>query len=188
MYLSLVPNRGAQRRPVFQNLLSDEKFMGPVFEEFIRNFYSLRQAEFRVDRTKPRWNLTSKDSAATSYLPQMTTDVTLRSATRTVIIDAKYYKSAFQTYQGSQTIHSPNLYQMMAYLHGTKIEPPRISSVEGILIYPVGIHSANFSYEIDGFPVRIFTLDLSQPTTSGIERDLLHLIGLRSPDAVESVA
>jgi hypothetical protein len=75
---------------------------------------------------------------------------------------------------------------MMSYLHGTKHESSETATIEGILVYPVGVHSTDLRFEIDGFPIRIFTLDLSQPTTQGIERDLLQLLPIDAPEPVKS--
>jgi 5-methylcytosine-specific restriction enzyme subunit McrC len=149
--------------------------MAAVFEEFIRNFYSLKQSHFTVSRTQPKWSATSARPSDLQYLPTMTTDVTLSSATRKIIIDAKYYRDALQTNYGSRTVHSSNLYQLLAYLRGSSQGTPGVQSVEGMLVYPVGEQSVDLSYTIDGYPVRIYTLNLGQPWFR-IEADLLRLV------------
>jgi 5-methylcytosine-specific restriction enzyme subunit McrC len=49
-------------------------------------------------------------------LPTMETDITLRSGTRTVVIEAKYYRETLTRRYGKETLHSDNLYQLFAYL------------------------------------------------------------------------
>ena len=55
------------------------------------------------------------------YLPTMRTDVSLESSTRHIVIDAKYYSKTLQTYFGTDTIHSGNLYQLYAYLKNLQV-------------------------------------------------------------------
>lgn len=175
VHLSLLPDRSGEGPSWFRDVLSDEDYMADVFEEFIRNFYILKQSQFTVGRTQPKWSATAAEPTALRFLPTMTTDVTLLSATRTIIIDAKYYKEALQTYYGSRTVHSSNLYQLLAYLRGSNQRVAAGQSVEGVLLYPVGEQCVDLSYTIDGYPVRIYTLNLAQPWYR-IESDLLNLL------------
>ena len=175
VHSSLLTDRAGESPSWFRDVLSDEHYMAAVFEEFIRNFYSLKQSHFTVSRTQPKWSATSARPSDLQYLPTMTTDVTLSSATRKIIIDAKYYRDALQTNYGSRTVHSSNLYQLLAYLRGSSQGTPGVQSVEGMLVYPVGEQSVDLSYTIDGYPVRIYTLNLGQPWFR-IEADLLRLV------------
>lgn len=175
VHSSLVPDRSGDNPSWFRDILSDEKYMSAVFEEFVRNFYDLKQREFRVSRTHPKWVATAEKSEDLRFLPTMTTDVTLTSGHRTIIIDAKYYRDALQTNFGSRTVHSGNLYQLLTYLRNSRRETPESGSTDGILVYPVGEESVDLSYTIDGYPVRIFTLNLGQ-SLEQIERDLLELV------------
>jgi 5-methylcytosine-specific restriction enzyme subunit McrC len=175
VYLSLLPERSGEGPSWFRDLLSDEDYMAAVFEEFIRNFYSMKQSQFTVRRTQPNWNATAMQPADLRFLPTMTTDVTLSSARRTIIIDAKYYRDALQTNYGSRTVHSSNLYQLLAYLRACDQKVSTGQSIEGMLVYPVGVQCVDLSYIIDGYPVRIYTLNLGQPWYR-IESDLLALV------------
>ena len=51
VHLSLLPDRSGEGPSWFRDVLSDEDYMAAVFEEFIRNFYSLKQSQFTVGRT-----------------------------------------------------------------------------------------------------------------------------------------
>jgi 5-methylcytosine-specific restriction enzyme subunit McrC len=170
VHASLLPDRSGGDPSWFRDILADENYMSRVFEEFVRNFYDLRQSSFNVARTRPKWNATAPDPAHLSFIPAMMTDATLWRKDRTIVIDAKYYRDALQTHYGSKTVHSENLYQLLAYLRGT-LNPDASQLVEGVLIYPVGEHSFDLSFVIDRFPIRVYTLDLAQPTL-GIESDL----------------
>lgn len=175
VHLSLMPDRSGDSPSWFRDVLSDEDYMAAVFEEFIRNFYSLKQSEFTVGRTQPIWSATAEHQGDLRFLPKMTTDMTLSSSRRTIIIDAKYYRDAMQTNYGSRTVHSSNLYQLIAYLRGSSQGTPAGHSLEGMLVYPVGEQFVDLSYRIDSYPVRIYTLNLGQPWFQ-IEADLLRLV------------
>ena len=180
VHLSLLPDPAGENQSWFRDVLSDDDYMAAVFEEFIRNFYALKQSEFAVGRTQPKWGATAIEPNDLRFLPTMTTDVTLSSATRKIIIDAKYYRDALQTNYGSRTVHSGNLYQLLAYLRGSSQETDSGQSIEGMLVYPVGEQFVDLSYTIDGYAIRIYTLNLGQPWFQ-IEEDLLKLITGQSP-------
>jgi 5-methylcytosine-specific restriction enzyme subunit McrC len=93
----------------------------------------------------------------------MTTDVTLSSVRRTLIIDAKYYRDALQTNYGSRSLHSNHLYQLLAYLRASNQKTWAGQSSEGVLVYLLGQLGVDLSYTIDRYPVRIYTLNLGQP-------------------------
>jgi 5-methylcytosine-specific restriction enzyme subunit McrC len=172
---SLLPDRSGDNPSWFRDLLSDEEYMARVFEEFMRNFYNLKQSRFAVARTQPKWNASAVEVSDLHFLPTMMTDATLRSTDRQIVIDAKYYRDALQTNFGTRRVHSGNLYQLLAYLHGTAPENHGTQSIEGMLVYPAGEQELDLSYTIDGYKVRIYTLNLAQPWHQ-IESDLLSLI------------
>jgi 5-methylcytosine-specific restriction enzyme subunit McrC len=128
-----------------------------------------------VGRTHLKWNASAAELSDLQFLPTMITDVTLTSVDRRIVIDAKYYREALQTYYESQTVHSENLYQLLAYLRASSFGTSAAQTTEGMLIYPVGERSVDLDYRIDDYPVRIYTLNLGQPWFE-IESDLLELV------------
>ena len=68
-------------------------YMATIFEEFIGNCYSLKQSCFDVGRTHLKWNASATKLSDLQFLPTMITDVTLTSVDRTIVIDAKYYRT-----------------------------------------------------------------------------------------------
>jgi 5-methylcytosine-specific restriction enzyme subunit McrC len=159
----------------FNELLSDEKQMERVFEHFLRNFYRVKQSVFPdVGSAHLNWNIEPTSRGDLALLPEMRTDITLRNVTRTVIVDAKYYKDALQEFYGARKAHAANLYQLLAYLRAESAAAKHVQP-EGILIYPVGNSQIDESYVIDGYSVRLYTLNLNQPWKE-IEADLLRLL------------
>jgi 5-methylcytosine-specific restriction enzyme subunit McrC len=175
VHLSLLVDREGGEGGWFRDVLSDEEYMATVFEEFVRNFYSLKQMHFLVGRSRPTWNAKAEHPDDLRFLPSMTTDVTLSSPGRTIIIDAKYYRAALQSHYGARTLHSANLYQLMAYLRGTSVGSTTGSILEGMLIYPVGEQTVDLRFTIEGYPIRVYTLNLAQPWNA-IEADLLNVV------------
>jgi 5-methylcytosine-specific restriction enzyme subunit McrC len=175
VYSLKLPDDKAEGSNQFNDLLSDETVMADVFEEFLRNFYAQKQGEFKeVGVSYLKWDASAKNEKDLNLLPRMETDITMRSGDRTIIIDAKYYKNALQEHQGAKKAHSENLYQLLAYL---RAESSRNSAIkpEGMLIYPVAENAFSASFTIDGYPIRLFTLDLNQHWEQ-IEKDLLSLL------------
>ena len=168
----------AQDRPGqyrFRDVDRDEKRMRKVFEKFVRNFFARRQRTFRVKKERLDWSATSADGSDLNLLPHMETDVTLRSADRTIIIECKYTESLYKNRFFEDKLRSSHLYQLCAYLRNLEgnAEPDR--QADGILLYPtVGI-TLDQSYRLHGHWVRIKTLDLNQPWIE-IERVMLSLL------------
>ena len=70
-------------------------------------------------------------------IPIMEADVILESTERRIIMDTKYYTSALSGWGGgSGKLHSPNLYQLLAYLRNREAARPDGPKHEGILLYP----------------------------------------------------
>ncbi len=171
----LLPEEGGKRFR-FTDILEDEQRMSVVFEDFVRNFFKMEQQEFRIAGRVLDWDLEECEGSDLSYLPRMETDIWLRSPTRTIVIDTKFYKKTFATNRyGQQKIHTANLYQLFSYLKNMEGRPPPDDTAEGILLYPLTSESVDLSYRIQGHKVSVCTLDLSKPWRE-IHLDLLCLI------------
>jgi 5-methylcytosine-specific restriction enzyme subunit McrC len=99
------------------------------------------------------------DDLHASHLPKIQTDATIRSSSRTIIVDAKFYTSVFSTFRGSEKVRAAHLYQMFSYLKNcrTSNSEPR---PEGMLLYPSSSESVMLDYELGGHKIRIATVDL----------------------------
>lgn len=159
----------------FQDVLRDERKMALVFESFVRNFYRTEQSSFRVAPLQFPWDATPLQTDQTVSLPQMRTDIFLRSPTRRIIIDTKYYREALQERFGSTSFRSENLYQLFAYLKNAEALSPDFAAAEGMLLYPTVDKKINAKYQIQGHLLRIATIDLAQEWTA-IAADLRSLL------------
>ena len=110
---------------------SDEA-MSSLYERFLREYYSWHHPELSPGAPTVAWDLDEPNDR--TELPQMRTDVALRSGENTLIIDAKYYSQSMQSGAwGKTTIHSANLYQLLAYVKNE--DTRRDGSVRGLLLY-----------------------------------------------------
>ena len=155
-----VPGTGQYK---FEDILRDEKKMALVFESFVREFYRTEQTSFIVEPLTLNWDAREISAPGLGKLPAMRIDVFLRSTSRRIILDTKYYRSALQEYYDTQTYHSGHLYQIFSYLaNAGKIESSG-SVAEGILLYPANGFALNERYRVHGHSLTIATVDLSNP-------------------------
>jgi 5-methylcytosine-specific restriction enzyme subunit McrC len=144
----------------FRDFLRDEKAMPRLFERFVRNFFRREQVDFWVGSRIIEWQGVVGGADALAFLPQMRTDVSLESSARNIVIDAKYYVDALQRFHSSDTIRSGNLYQIFAYLRNLDIREGGRRKVEGVLLYPTVSRALELEYIVQGYRIRVLTLDL----------------------------
>ena len=179
--LHIFPDEQGLGRSFAQGIEYDAK-LEKIFEAFVRNFYRAEQSAYllRDGTERLEWDLNEPASPSDEpYLPGMYPDMTLRSDTKTIVLDAKWYKSTFGTSHVSdrRKIHSSNLYQLFSYLKNLERSGGADAKAEGILLYPQVDEAASLRYEVQGHTMRICTIDLNQPWL-GIEASLLGLIQL----------
>ncbi len=168
----------AQDRPGryrFRDVDRDEKRMRRIYEKFVRNFFARRQRAFTVTKDRWKWSAVPLGGADLSLLPQMESDVSLRSRHRTIIIECKYTESLYESRYFSEKLRPAHLYQLCAYLRNLEGDDEPDRHAEGILLYPTSGVALHQSYHLHGHQVRINTLDLNQPWPQ-IERDMLMLL------------
>jgi 5-methylcytosine-specific restriction enzyme subunit McrC len=177
MDLSLPEERGEGYR--FYDVLEDETRMSTVFENFVRNFYRLEQDHYSVGADIISWPAVCAAPDQFGYLPAMITDVTLRSADRMMIIDAKFYKNTFVTsrFGGHPKVRADHLYQLQSYLeHGTP-DSGEVAS-EGVLLYPsIEGDEVRLDFQLPRHRIRVWTLDLNRPWPH-VHNQLLELVHL----------
>jgi 5-methylcytosine-specific restriction enzyme subunit McrC len=168
----------AQDRPgqySFREVDRDEKRMRRIFERFVLNFFGRRQKTFKVKSERMDWFATAAEGSDLSLLPVMTTDASLRSVNRTIVIECKDTEKLFQSRFGAEKLRTAHLYQLCAYLHNLEHKGEADRAAEGILLYPTVGRSLDLSYRLQGHWVRVRTLDLNVSWT-GIEDQMLSLI------------
>ena len=159
----------------FHDILRDETKMARVFEDFVRNFYRTEQRAFAVLPLTIPWEADALSTTGAGRLPVMIVDIYLRSPDRRMIIDTKYYaKSLQQSLFGTPSFQSGNLYQLFSYLKNVTADQA-FANCEGMLLYPQVGPCLRESYQIQGHPVTLATVNLAQPWPA-IARDLIDLL------------
>ncbi|HEU5295785.1 MAG TPA: 5-methylcytosine-specific restriction endonuclease system specificity protein McrC [Burkholderiaceae bacterium] len=159
----------------FRDFLRDRREMARLFEGFIFNFLRTERSDLRVSREVLSWDASSDDDPDLTYLPDMRTDVSVRSDSRTTIIDAKYYEQTLQQYHDRRSLHSSHLYQLMSYLKNLEMRGGVDGEADGILVYPVVNEPLDKTYSIQGHQLRVFTLNLGAEWRR-IEVDMRRLV------------
>jgi 5-methylcytosine-specific restriction enzyme subunit McrC len=184
MDLSLPDVRGTGNR--FCDILENETKMSTIFEHFVRNFYKLEQDRYSVGAERFRWPATSAIPDHIRYLPTMETDVTLRSAECTIVIDAKFYKKTFVPgrFGDHPKVRPDHLYQLQSYLEHRSPGSGEVAS-EGVLLYPSSSgDEVRLDFPLPRHRIRVWTLDLSRPWRH-VHDQLLALVHLPIADALE---
>jgi 5-methylcytosine-specific restriction enzyme subunit McrC len=148
--------------------------MNQIFEKFVRNFARRHCKDASVGVSHIKW-FGEWDEEFDSLLPIMKTDVTLERASRTTILDCKYYKEALVKSFSEARLHSSHLYQLNAYLQNSSWhEPNRI--FDGILLYPsidsTGLHA---TFNLLGKQLRVESINLDQSWVK-IESELQNIL------------
>ncbi|MCC7174327.1 MAG: hypothetical protein IT159_03950 [Bryobacterales bacterium] len=141
----------------FQDVLREPERLQRIYEKFVRNFYRRCQSVYTVKRDRMDWAGQPLDGADFSLVPQMETDVTLRSPSRCIVVECKYTESIYQQNYFKGKFRSGHLYQLAAYLQNLE------TNSEGILLYPTAGVAVDQSYMLHGHRVRMTTLDLDRP-------------------------
>lgn len=159
----------------FRDFLRDEKRMARVFESFVFNLVQLERSWLDIRKERIPWATTKHGDGALDYLPTMETDISVRSSSRTLIIDTKYYQEALTSYYEAERIRSGNLYQIFAYLKNLEARGGQDATAAGMLLYPTVDQSLRLDYEILGHNIYVCTLNLNQDWQN-IMKELLLLV------------
>lgn len=163
----------------FKSFSDDDKEMARLFEVFVRNFYRKECSQyFDVSSDEIEWIAEPISESGLDLLPKMRTDVTLRSNTRKIVLDAKFYSNTLSSYYGSQKLHSTNLYQLYSYLRNLEESSDDVlnRNCEGVLLYPTTQKEVDESFMLGSHKVHIATVDLNQDWRS-IHNRLLQIVG-----------
>ena len=160
----------------FRDFLRDEKRMAYLFEEFVRNFYKLEAQNCSVGREDIFWDVTALDEISASFLPKMTTDISIERNGSKVVIETKYYKEVLVSHYGLEKYHSQHFYQLFSYLKNLEAKGGANQNCSGVLLYPtVDKEIKGEGLEMGRHKVIVRTINLNQDWKL-IHRDLIALL------------
>jgi len=141
----------------------DDQRMSHLYEKFILEYFRFHHPELRANPDQVQWNL---DDDNDMWLPNMITDITLKSRDgRVLIIDAKYYSQQMQSNFDVQSYRNANLYQIFTYVKNW--DKDQTGNVSGILLYAKTgeeFQPAN-QFSMGGNKIAVSSLDLNLPFT-----------------------
>lgn len=139
----------------------DDQRMSHLYEKFILEYFRYHHPELRANPDQVQWNL---DDDNDMWLPNMITDITLKSKDgRVLILDAKYYGQQMQSNFDVQTYRNANLYQIFTYVKNW--DKDQTGNVAGMLLYAKTseeFQPAN-QFSMGGNKIAIGSLDLNLP-------------------------
>ena len=125
------------------------------------NIFRYHHPELRANPDQVQWNL---DDDNDTWLPNMITDITLKSKDgRVLILDAKYCGQQMQSNFDVQTYRNANLYQIYTYVKNW--DKDQIGNVAGMLLYAKTSEEfkpAN-QFSMGGNKITVGSLDLNLP-------------------------
>lgn len=154
----------------------DEQRMHHLYEKFILEYYRKEFPQISANASQIPWKL---DDGVDDMLPVMQSDIMLSYASKTLIIDAKYYAHTLQQQYDRYSIHSGNLYQIFTYVKNkeAEISEQEHEHVSGMLLYAktdAEVYPEN-EYRMSGNKIEVRTLDLSGNFDS-IKEQLNHIV------------
>lgn len=155
----------------------DGQRMSKLYEKFLLEYYKKEHPDISTSASQIKWQL---DDENTSMLPVMQTDIMLTCKEKVLIIDAKYYANATQSYYDVAKLHSENVYQIFTYVKNKDIElSGQGYEVSGMLLYAQTDEKVlpNNSYRMSGNTISVKTLDLDCDF-SEIKRQLNQIVEL----------
>ena len=170
----------------FYDFRENPQKMGLIFQQFVKTFCE-RETDYRVSAPRIDWFGAEGSESDLRHLPSMETDIVLRSAERTVILDTKFYRDPLAERFGVERAKSDHLYQIFAYVTnwaaGRAADEPE---PEGWLLYAAVDGDFDYRFELVGRQIRVCSIDLAQGWRE-IEGDLRGLVSGQRHSASERV-
>lgn len=157
----------------FIKIYIDEETMSSIFEEFLKNFYKIH-TDYKISSRNYSWDIEPLEDSNMGLIPLMKTDIEIERQEEKIIIDAKYYKSAFTYGYDIKRFISNHMYQITAYLR-KNINTKEKRKLRGILIYPSNGYDFYEKFlSKEGYTIEFKTVNLNKKWDK-IEEDLLNI-------------
>ena len=135
--------------------------MDVLFQRFVFNFLRREQSSYAVRSQRLHWQFEGTPDHL-QRLPYMQTDVVLRSPTRTIVIDTKFYREPFTGRFQRKKIRAHHLYQIRTYMRSLEQNSGEV--VDGMLLYAAAEEEFDLHYyENSRRTLRVTSLNLNQP-------------------------
>jgi 5-methylcytosine-specific restriction enzyme subunit McrC len=158
----------------FRDFVRDKR-MAKLFEAFVLNLLRRELRDWSVGSERISWIGLENTNADNDFLPQMQTDISIRSESSTLLIDTKYYGEMFAGRYEAERFHSAHLYQLFAYVKNLESRIGPDSRAKGMLLYPKVHRDVCECFHLHGHEMWVCTIDLFQDWRE-IRQNLLSLV------------
>ena len=161
----LLPEKDRPGRFRFHDFTGNDREMGLLFEDFVRNFLYIERRDLEIHKghKQIKWDASPQD--CTIRIPVMEADIFIPNVRgRSVIIETKCKSEPFSGQDGSASLNSDNLYQLFAYLknHAREQDPDQLPAI-GVLLYATIDKRFSYHYRVHNHPLWVRSLDLAKP-------------------------
>ena len=131
VWQSLLPSKAPGKKKF---TLFEEEGLPRLYEKFILEYYRQHFPMLRANDSAIRWDLPEDLTPySVAQLPGMHSDIMLRYGSKTLIIDAKFYKKSLADFMEKRMLVSNNIYQIYAYVKNE--DKKHTGNVSGMLLY-----------------------------------------------------
>ncbi len=141
----------------------DEESLPKLYEKFILEYYRQHYPTLHATDKAIMWDIPEDTNPLMiRLLPGMHSDITLKHAGLTLIIDAKFYKHSLSSYMDKKMLHSANLYQIFTYVKNE--DKTGSGKVSGLLLYARTTEETEpfLSVNMGGNLIEVRSLDLNR--------------------------
>ena len=164
-YLLLTGMLQTTENGAYKLISFSDEHMEKLFERFVLEYYRQHHSELNPKSCEVKWDISEEDynKKMIVYMPKMQTDIMLQKGSKTLIIDAKYYKQSLNENYHKSTFYSAHLYQIFAYVKN--MDKDNTGNVAGLLLYAKTENDILTNFEpirIAGNSIGVRTLDLNR--------------------------
>jgi 5-methylcytosine-specific restriction enzyme subunit McrC len=176
VFLMELPDENNDGKVHFKDFIQKhEKEMANLFENFVYKFYEREIDKLNVHKSKINWDLDENynEEKGQEYIPKMRTDIILEYENKQLIIDTKFYKKILSQFHEKTMLHSPNLYQIHAYVTNSTFPEKKM----GMLLYASLGEDIDYQFKIKDNIIFIKTINLNQ-NWEGIDKRLREIANI----------
>ena len=173
-----VPTRGDDALSLFSRKHFTQHEIRKLFEKALFGLFQYHLCPLGWKVSSGEW-LYWNAQQVPKELPSMQTDIILQSSVGEIsVIDAKFTHMLIENRVGNESLKSPHLYQLYAYLRSQEILGEEWKTAKGIMLYASSGRNQQdetISFLLDGHPVAFASVGL-ETSIREFRQKVLHLV------------
>lgn len=147
----------------FSGFEQTDQAMRALFEKFVFNYFRNCVPAVSVTAPKTKWSVPRGYEQQAALLPEMRTDICLRTADTLLVIDTKFTASV-RSHWGVERFKEGHLFQLFSYLSNfSRDSQYRHLSLSGMLLYPATSETEDIHLILHDYPFHVCHINLNQP-------------------------